>query len=540
MNRRGAAEKAKKEFGRYKRDRSRKLLRGFLSMANDADFLALLWAVDALQSGREQRARHYITYPKEAATTDISSSFFAYKWDLETLATELLTGSKMPTKKGWNKHVNCRVWGAAAQAVNHLREVEDVESALHIDGSTIMLEMHRVAQRQFPWQRGYANPQHIYRYLYVYGQGACATHFETIHGVSLADFSMIAVILFWQLSENPWIVRSDLTSVGISKETVEAALKVMALPLEDGRAEAKAMQQKAAVNAGGAITRTIYQPCLLRQFPILINPVVGGRLLAPLPQLVLYRATAGLYYDVVRGGSALVNDANARFEEYGRMLIRTYLPRFEVQPVHKYQFNGNPVDSPDILVKDGGEIVAVFECKATKLSFDAQFSENPMVAAKSAYDQMTKGIFQLWRFFSHARRGLFNAEPVAANAHGVLLTMETWFAMAKELQAKAVEDARAKAAGDPNITDADMRPIVFCAVSELEDTLGWADEDSFLDLLKRSSEERFRGWSIMAVQREAQLQAQKKWRKFPFSMEEVMPWWSKIEDTKAESEKLTA
>ncbi|NEJ47698.1 hypothetical protein GR214_35610, partial [Rhizobium leguminosarum] len=133
---------------------------------------------------------------------------------------------------------------------------------------------------------------------------------------------------------------------------------------------------------------------------------------------------------------------------------------------------GNPVDTPDLLVKDGGNIVAVFECKATKLSFDAQFAENPMEAAKGAYDQMTKGIFQLWRFFSHARRGLFSAQPVAADAHGVLLTMETWFAMAKELQAKAMDDARQRAAADPNITDEDMRPIVFCSVSELEDTLG--------------------------------------------------------------------
>ncbi|TAY05786.1 hypothetical protein ELH91_30625 (plasmid) [Rhizobium leguminosarum] len=540
MNRRGAAVKAKREYGQYKRDRARKTLREFLSMADDADFLALLWSVDALQSGRENRAKQYITYPKEAATEDISSSFYAYKWDFETLATVLLTSAKKPPKQGRNKHVNCKVWVAAAQAVNDLRDVEEAETALHIDGANIMLEMHRVAQRQFPWQRGYANPQHIYRYLYVYGQGACAEHFEQVHGVSLADFSMIALLLFWQLSENPWIVRPDTTSVGISKDTFNAALKVLGVTLAEGRAEARAMQGKAALSAGGAIARTIYQPCLLRQFPILINPAVGGRLLAPLPQLVLYRATAGLYYDVVRGGTALINDANARFEEYGRLLIRTYLPRFEVQPAHKYPFNGNPVDTPDILAKDGGNIVAVFECKATKLSFDAQFAENPMEAAKGAYDQMTKGIFQLWRFFSHARRGLFSAEPVAADAHGVLLTMETWFAMAKELQAKAMDDARQRAAADPNITDEDMRPIVFCSVSELEDTLGWSDEDTFLTLLARSAEERFRGWSIMSIQRDEKLKAQKVWRKFPFSMEDVMPWWSKIEDPNAKTEKLTA
>lgn len=216
MNRRGASVKAKREYGKYIRDR-----------ADDADFLALLWAVGALRSGQKNRATQYITYPKEAATEGISSSFYAYKWDFETLATALLTFAKKPPKPGCNKHVNCRVWGAAAQAVNNLRDVEEGETALHIDGTHIMLEMHRVAQRQFPWQRGYANPQHIYRYLYVYGQGARAEPFEQVHGVSLADFSMIVLLMFWQLSENPWIVKPDTTSVGISKDTFNAALKVL-------------------------------------------------------------------------------------------------------------------------------------------------------------------------------------------------------------------------------------------------------------------------------------------------------------------------
>ncbi|MBY3535996.1 hypothetical protein HFN68_24225 [Rhizobium laguerreae] len=494
------------------------------------DFLALLWSVDALQSGREDRAKPYLEYPKEAATEHIESSYFVYRWDLETLATLLLTSPKTPIRPGRNRRVNCRSFGALGRTVNLLRDLEEAESQLHIDHTTIVLEMHRVAQRQFPWQRGYANPQQIYRFFYVYGQGACAEHFQETHGISISEFSMICLLLFWQLSETPWILKPDTTAVGIAKEKVDAALNILSLTLPNARIEARALQSKAVLNAGGALSRTIYQPSILRQFPILSLPAMEGRLLAPLPQLVLYRATAGLYYDVVRGGTPLINDANARFEQYGRRLIQTYLERFEVQQPQQYPFKGNLIDTPDILVKDGGEIVAVLECKATKLSFDAQFAENPMVAAKNAYDQMTKGIFQLWRFFSHARRGIYSAEAVAGNAYGILLTMETWFATAGDLQAQAMEDAKAKAATDPDITEADMRPIMFCSISELEDTLGWSDEGSFLKLLATASEDKFRGWSIFNVQRDEKLRARADWRKFPFDLDDVMPWWSKVKD----------
>src|SRR4051812_6391537 len=64
----------------------KQLLKMF-ARANDVAFLQMIWAVDALQSGREPVAKSYFsTYPPEAAAkSSIQSPFGIHRWELETL-----------------------------------------------------------------------------------------------------------------------------------------------------------------------------------------------------------------------------------------------------------------------------------------------------------------------------------------------------------------------------------------------------------------------------------------------------------------------
>ncbi len=514
------------------RDDCRRELRDYLGRAHDADFLALIWAVDALQSDRVAEAKKYIQFPKGADTKAITDKLVIYTWELETLATILFLGRKSPPSKK-KPQIKCQRFGELGDAVNMLRTLENAEHALHLDGNNIMLELHRIAQRQFGWQRGYIKPQNIYRFLYIYGQGRCAEYFEEKYGLSINDFSLCALLIFQVTYEDRLIPKPDATALGIAPETMDAALAVLSLTLQETRTRAKEMRVAAIqANGGVDISKTAYQPSVLRQFPIVRVPELENRIIAPLPELVLHRATAGLFYDVVKGGQALLTEANARFEQYGRILVSRYLPRFEVLEAQKYQFNNSEAETPDILLKDGGEVVVAFECKATKLTFAAQYAEDPRVAAKQAYDQMTKGIYQLWKFFSHSRRGIFTGHPVSPSAHGILLTLDTWFAAAEKMQNAATEEAKILAAADPQIIAADMRPIVFCAMDELEDIIGWATEDSFLVLLGKAAQANYRGWSITSVQRDEGLK-NTEWRGFDLDFTDVMPWWEIIDEHKS-------
>ena len=185
------------------RNRYRKKLRELLSIADDEAFFQMVWAIDALQSGRADAAAHCIRFPQEAATSDMSSRFAVYKWDLETLIGQLLITPKSKRRNSSIPLLNCTRFAAGATAVNHLRKLEDAEVRIYLEHSNALREVHRIGQRQFPWQRGYFDVVQLYRYAYIYGQGECAAYFERTCGLTINDFSLIGFALYAGFQGHP-------------------------------------------------------------------------------------------------------------------------------------------------------------------------------------------------------------------------------------------------------------------------------------------------------------------------------------------------
>jgi hypothetical protein len=137
------------------RDRYRKKLRELLSLANDENFLRMVWAIDALQSERVTAASRCIRFPTEATASDLTSKFKIHKWELETLVGQLLTTPKSIARDGRNRILNCTEFGTGATVVDHLRKLENADYGIFRNRFGILQEMHRAGQRQFPWQRGH-------------------------------------------------------------------------------------------------------------------------------------------------------------------------------------------------------------------------------------------------------------------------------------------------------------------------------------------------------------------------------------------------
>jgi hypothetical protein len=98
---------------------------------DDAAFLQMIWAVDALQSGREAVAKPYFsTYPPEAAAkSSIQSPFGIHRWELETLIVQLfLVPKEVPREQG-NLVLHCSQFESTRQTINRLRALENVEYA---------------------------------------------------------------------------------------------------------------------------------------------------------------------------------------------------------------------------------------------------------------------------------------------------------------------------------------------------------------------------------------------------------------------------
>lgn len=507
----------------------KQLLKMF-ARANDAAFLQMIWAVDALQSGREAVAKPYFsTYPPEAAAkSSMDSRFGIHRWELETLIVQLfLVPKEIPREQG-NLLLDCSEFEAIRQTINRLRALENVEAARYLSGDfTIWGEMHRIAQRQFHWQRGYFNTPQIYRYAYLYAQGKCADYFKQAYGFEITDLIFTGFGLFSAYLTEPWVPRkTSVPEVGLTDEIVQRAFPMMSCSRDEARTGTAALVAQAQDEHGSPIP-TALLPSILRKTPLIYvdNP---NRLISPIPETILLRVTAGLYHDLFPGGQDIINDANARFEQYCVDLIDAMMERFEVRGAYPYGTKRAQFDSPDVLIKDQGKLVIVAECKATKLTYLAQFAEDPFEAAKKQYTQLAKGIFQLWRFFSHVRRSLVE-EDLAADCHAVVVTLDPFMQISRDQQNKVFAEANALADEDGNITPEDRKLVVICPIYDLESILSRATEDSLLASLKASNEEKYQGWMLSNVHRDTG--AAKEFgepKPYPFDMENVLPWWTRF------------
>ncbi|AMN45042.1 hypothetical protein [Rhodoplanes sp. Z2-YC6860] len=504
-----------------------KKLHSLLSKADDFAFLKMVWAIDALQSGRAHYARQHITFPAEAANAVPGDKFSIHRWELETILIQLFLVPKTPRRDGRNQILNCAVFGAMAEIVNRLRNVENLEYGLRSDPADVLSELHRIAQRTFHWQRGYLNHNQIFRYGFIYGQGKCAEHFESKHGVSVQDMMFAGFAWYATFQASVQVRRhTSLEEYGLTNDMVQKALPLLAAPLPEIKRKTAELIAQSNKNHGRRLP-IAYLPSMLRQYPLIATPKDDG-FFAPIPELILLRVTSGLYYDLIQGGQKLLREANERFEEYCFELVKRTFPEFGVSRAYRYGTGSKPIDTPDVLVNHAGQVVIVAECKATKLNYLAQFADDPFASQNHQYEQMAEGVVQIWRFFSHARRKLIS-EDIALEAYGMIITLDTFLAFKGPLQKKVFELAQELAAADPDLIEEDKRHIMFVAIQHLESIFSRATPGTLLNALKASRTE-YADWDLREIFRDTTKGQKRPRNQYPFDLGTIFPWWARIPD----------
>jgi hypothetical protein len=414
--------------------------------------------------------------------------------------------------------------------VNRLRKLEDVESAVYLRATdfNIFGQMHRVAHRQFHWQRGYFNLPQLYRCAFIYAQGKCGEYFERTYGLPITELNFVGFVLFTHSRRAPWISRTfTLLEVGLNADLMERALPLLLVSMDRAREETRKMNAKHLQPLP-----TAFLPSILRRYPLLCLNDEAKELVAPIPDVLLMRVTSGLYYDLIPGGQALLNEASDRFEEYCAAYIEAMMQRFKASRAHRYEpKKGAPYDTPDLLVKDGEKLVIAIECKATKLTYLAQFAEDPFEAQKKQYLQIANGVFQLWRFFSHARRGLVK-EQVDLDTSAMVLTLDPFLTLNRQLRTKIIEEAILLAEKEGEIAAEDRRHIILCPIQELEGVLSVATEDSLLATLKAARKEKYIGWQLDSINGVEAAGKEKIPKTFPFKPDGLLPWWNRLNEFK--------
>lgn len=497
-----------------------------LGLADDATFLGLIWALNALQTGRAEAGARYLSgFPADAAMDGVIGQNAIYPWELETLANELLAGAKNSRYRAFD----CRSWNSAIALVNLLRSLENAEYGARRDTVDIHVELGRIGARQFPWQRGYFGMAPLYRSAVIYGQGACADYLTDAAKLSVGDLILVGFALRAVLEAEPTIRPASgmalLHELGLDRATLDRVLARIACPLAVARVEA------AALRAGNEATA--YKPSILRRFPCLLVGHRSRTMIAPLPDLVMDRVTNGLFYDVVGGGGPVREDIGGRFEGYALDLLTRMLPAARFSPELRYRTPLGPVETTDIMMLDRtGAVTLTIECKAPRMSLAARFGEAP--EGDRGYEEIAKGVMQSWRFAAHARRQL---APVARapGAQALVLTLDEWFAGRSTVIPAIMARAHALADASPHGIDPEDRgPIAFCTISELEDVLRTATAASLREALVLASGERV-GWMFSILHQET-VAAKAPDRPYPFddALGDVLPWYARLGDLTAE------
>lgn len=308
---------------------------------------------------------------------------------------------------------------------------------------------------------------------------------------------------------------------GISKNTLDRTLSRIARPLEFLRRETSVLRNVDNVMA--------YKPSILRQFPCIRFGFRNRYMMAPIPDLIMDRVTNGLFYDIIGGGGIVRDEVGRNFEIYCIELLKKMLIGSTFAPETTYRTRLGAIATPDILKLDeSGAVDIAIECKATRMSVTARFGETP--EEDRGYEEIAKGVMQLWRFFAHCRQNLIQTR-LSADVQGLILTLDEWFAgrttIVSQIIARANQLADSSAHEVPLI---DRRPIAFCTVSELEVVLATATSASLKETIRIGSVEKV-GWIFPILHDETTAEKSQP-KDYPFESElcELLPWFARASE----------
>jgi hypothetical protein len=490
-------------------------------MADDVQFIRLMWALNAMQSGREHCIRSLIYgYPDQAISENFLEKSSIYPWELETLSNEILTISKHPYYRVF-RH---KFWKDSAELVNLLRNLEDSEFSEYQNDIRIQVELGRIAARQFAWQRGFVNIANIYRNVFIFGGEKCSKFFLDKNNISISNVLLVGFAIRSLFHERD-IVRpikdlQVLSRLGINYDDILNTLDIICAPIDSIRNT----KQSNLPDYGQPMA---YRPSILRSIPCFFTKRNKKSLICPLPDLIIDRLTNGLFYDVIGGGGPIREELGMRFEMYCYNLILNSFCDENWKKELSYSTKFGQVQTPDIMMMNNeGSITLSIECKATRMGSLALFGQNP--TSDRGYEEIAKGIMQLWRFNSHCRSRV-SPLKMSKNSKSLLLTRDEWFAGRSLIIKEIIDMANEMAdASSHYISIEDRKPVAFCSISEFERMLSTATINSLLDTVDIAAESKI-GWDLSIVHDETQAPKCTP-RSYPFTSElgTLLPWFDQL------------
>lgn len=477
-------------------DKSRNLkrLQKHLSSARKLDFLLAIYSIQKIQSPKGGgQSSFFADLPNDVRTSDRHSKFYFHPWFLETLANELLAAQWEPKKRdGFTRTLNPRSFSAFATAFNLLIKAENASDGPVLRRIGVLTQLNRLAKRQFEWQRRFSTVSRMARYHSIYRTEGSRIYFKEKYDIEFDTFTKTAFSIYAMLL-NQAAIRTDIEtkSIGVEPSDVLKTIEILSVPLEKANGLVRELRQ--------GYDHIAYAPSIFRVSPLITFQQDGVRYaMTPFVDLLFYRITEGLFYDFVDNPN-LRNDFSANLE--------TYISEIIGKRAEKYKVCGDIIygrtaeKTPDILVSMNNSVVAAIEIKGRRQSATIRFGENPTKDFADAYEDLSKGVFQLWKYLADSSRGLIPSE-FAASDKAILgvCTLDNWIESAygteADIYAMAHRKADAHARGVPSKY---RKHVPIFSLSDMEFVLSRSDVETLIGVIHASSTDEYRGWLLSSI-----------------------------------------
>lgn len=484
----------------------------------------MVWSVEAIRHGDGDRAKRYFRFPPEAVGAKPGDQFFIKPWTLETLVNEALVHPSADVHS--RRILDTTGWGAFAQTYNLVDEIENAESLQDIPTGGLRDAMPRIGWRQFGWQVGYSSAHRFFRGWWLYNFSEASEFFSDIHGLSIERFCYVGFAVAAHMIESPALrIDASLGSVGITDLERDAFFRVVALPCVEAR--------KRAIEERTGNRQIAYKPSILRRYPIITTQ--NGKTeeaFCPIPDLLHLRITDGLFYDLVDNDN-LKRLVGRRFEEYAFEVTNHYLGEsYTLLKESAFGTKKRPQGIPDLRIIDSqGHLSVVVECKARRIPFKVLSSPRPYLENEDVYEDIVKGVIQIWRYLAKVRQGIAD-KPLGTseNIVGIILTLEPWLEMHSETIKYIKDRASEQCRKYPEVEHMDQVEIGFVSIDDWEHSIQRIDARGFVESLNEHASPKKYGYLLrttideFAVGRESVLAPYD----YHGGISRLVSWWDAI------------
>ena len=356
-----------------------------------------------------------------------------HEWELETLAAEVILHAESGTR-------SMRDWSTLAGIVQKLRDLEN-ELYGESDEADIFIEMARIMHRQISWQQFQPSSKLLYRYHRIFADPNVDAICRKVVGLPVDGLYCQAIWAFMEFGKVP-ALKLD------GNPTCEAQhfLKFAARSLPELRTAIGSTHRLDHAYA--------YQVGPLRQFPLVIVQANSQQYcLCPLPTLLFWRLTSGLYFDLSKGDRDFGNALGNSFENHVGEIIAAVLTSTSLTYVKqaKYGTRQRPKATCDWLLIEGETAAAFIECKTKRIRVPAKTAMRDLTPLQDDIGVLADGIVQVYERYLEYERGAFPNLPFVPGrkSYPVVVTLEEWYLFGPRVVAllhEAVE-ARMRTAG---------------------------------------------------------------------------------------------